>query len=122
LTPTYTVKNPLCGNGLLGQAASIYGLIFSVVAGIVSGALGAYGVLWIDGERSIKGGFSPFESRGVSRVSRGNLLLGAAAFFVIGGIVSLVALMMPWWIQVVATVIVLAAAALLGYVKFIVPG
>jgi CHASE2 domain-containing sensor protein len=78
--------------------------------------------LWIDGERRIKGGFSPFESRGVNRVKRGNLLVGAAAFFVIGGIVSLVALMMPWWIQVVATVIVLAAAALLGYVKFIVPG
>jgi len=109
VTPYYPLKDPFCGEDLLGQVGEAFSLVFSGVAGIVGGLAAAVAVLWVDGERRIRGGFKPLKTRKQSRVKNGNLLLGVLAFLVVGVLAFTVAALLPTLIQVaVAAVAVIA--------------
>ena len=103
-------SNPLCGD-VLDQVKNI----FALALGIIGGFLGYRTVSFVDGERQIRGRFKATKSRRVSRPKNARIpvqVIGALLGFVIGlGVGFLVPL-----------IIQAGVLALLGAIKFVVPG
>lgn len=91
LLANFQVKDPFCGEGLLGKISTTIHLGLATVIALLSGRLVYRWSRWIDGENQIRGRFK-VQDRSVSRVAKGRLsvgLLGGAAALLVAAWVGL---------------------------------
>jgi len=100
------------GSGSGGLLAQIH-LGLSLLAGILSAAVGYKGSRWVDGEYRVQGSFEPFKSRSIDRVSRGRFIVGA-----VGGVLGfMVGTLVALQVALVVQLVVIAGIAVLLYYK-----